>query len=264
MQKTNPQSIRRGVGLAGFLIGLAVAGFLDGILLHQVLQWHSLLSSLDGQIYQDLRFRMLTDGLFHAAMYIVGLVGLLLLWRARYEFASLGSGKRFASVLLVGFGVWHLIDAVVNHWLLGLHHIKEGSPNWLAFDLAFFLLGLACVALGVYLHRSGGTGTGGLSKAAAACVSATAVATGVISASPWSGSSSVTVVFSQGVAPSAVFAAVDNANGRILWSNPDGDVWMIDVESSFGAWGFYLDGALYVSGTVLGTGCFSAASVPSA
>ncbi|WP_287332186.1 DUF2243 domain-containing protein, partial [Mesorhizobium sp.] len=36
------------------------------------MQWHSLLSSLDGAIFQDLRFRILTDGLFHAVMYAIG------------------------------------------------------------------------------------------------------------------------------------------------------------------------------------------------
>ena len=64
---------------AGFGIGFALAGFFDGILLHQILQWHSLLSSLNGEIFEDLRFRMLTDGLFHVVMYAIGAVGLWLL-----------------------------------------------------------------------------------------------------------------------------------------------------------------------------------------
>ncbi|RUV66053.1 MAG: DUF2243 domain-containing protein [Mesorhizobium sp.] len=137
-----------------------LAGFFDGILLHQILQWHSLLSSLDGAIFQDLRFRILTDGLFHAVMYAIGAVGLWLLWRAREQFDSLDSGRRFASTLFIGFGAWHLLDAVLNHWILGLHHIKENDANWLAWDLAFFTLGLVCVAIGLFLHyrkpRDGG------------------------------------------------------------------------------------------------------------
>jgi uncharacterized membrane protein len=106
---------------------------LDGILLHQILEWHSLFSSLDGQVYQDLHFR--TDWIFHAAMYGIVLVGLWLLWRSGHVLGPAGSGRCFVSNVFVGFGVWHLTDAVVNHWILGLHHIKEGSPNWLAWDL---------------------------------------------------------------------------------------------------------------------------------
>lgn len=246
--------------LAGFFIGVALAGFFDGILLHQILQWHSLFSSLDGQVYQDLRFRMLTDGAFHAAMYGIGLVGLWLLWRGRHEFASEGSGKRFASTLLIGFGVWHLADAVLNHWLLGLHHIKDDDPNWLWLDLAFFALGLVCVGLGITFDRFGGRR---LSNTVASSVGIIAFAAGAVAASPWSNPRLVTVVFKQGISPAAVLAAVENANGQILWSNADGDVWAIALKSSFDGWSFYRYGALYVSGSVFGMGCFSATPAPS-
>ncbi len=257
------RSLRRGCGPAGFFIGLALAGFFDGILLHQILQWHSLFSSLDGQVYQDLRFRMLTDGAFHAAMYGVGLVGLWLLWRARYDFASNGSGKRFAATLLVGFGVWHLADAVVNHWLLGLHHIKEDSRNWLSWDLAFFALGLICVGLGIAFDRFGGSRRRHLSNTVASSVGIITFAAGAVAASPWSNPRPVTVVFQQGISPAAVLAAVDNADGQILWSNADGDVWAIALKNRFDGWSFYRYGALYVSGSVFGMGCFSATPAPS-
>ncbi|WP_172746693.1 DUF2243 domain-containing protein [Neorhizobium sp. T25_13] len=255
------RSLRRSCGPAGFFIGLALAGFFDGILLHQILQWHSLFSSLDGQVYQDIRFRMLTDGAFHAAMYGIGLVGLWLLWRGRYEFASDGSGKRFASALLFGFGVWHLTDAVLNHWLLGLHHIKEDSRKWLLWDLAFFVLGLVCAGLGITFDRFGGRRR--LSNTVASSVGIIAFAAGAVAASPWSNPRPVTVVFKQGISPAAVLAAVENANGQILWSNADGDVWAIALKSSFDGWSFYRYGALYVSGSVFGMGCFSATPAPS-
>lgn len=54
----------------------------------------------------------------------------------------------------------------------------------------------------------------------ASTITVIVVAAGAISAVPWSGSSSVTVVFRQRVSPSEVLAAVERANGRILWSNP--------------------------------------------
>lgn len=262
MPKHISRSDWRACGLAGWLIGMAIAGFLDGILLHQILQWHSLFSSLDGAIYEDLRFRMLTDGLFHAAMYVIGLIGLYLLWRARVEFASAGSGQRFVSRLLVGFGVWHLADAVVNHWLLGLHHIKEGSPYWLWWDVAFFALGLASIGLGTLVGRSEKKGRSRLSKTIASGIGIFVLATGVVAALPFSNSGPVTVVFRQGVSPSSVLAAVENAKGRIFWSNSEGDVWSVALENRFEAWKFYTHGALYVSGSLLGMGCFAASPVP--
>ena len=49
---------------AGFLLGFSLGGFFDGILLHQVLQWHHLLSNVQAAALQDIRAQMLADGLF--------------------------------------------------------------------------------------------------------------------------------------------------------------------------------------------------------
>ena len=250
----------RSYWFAGASIGFALAGFFDGILLHQILQWHSLLSSLDGEVFQDLRFRMLTDGLFHVVMYLIGLVGLWLLWRTRAQFDATGSGRRFASSLLIGFGVWHLIDAVLNHWILGLHHIRE-NESWLAWDLVFFALGLVCVAIGLWLRRDfedGGTRRMASSAITASVISAFVLGTGVVAATPWSDSNAVTVVFQRDVSPAQVVAAMQAVGGRMVWNNPDGDIWTFSVENRAEAWKLYAHGAVFVSGSMFGMGCFSA------
>ncbi len=58
----------------GILLGVALGGFFDGILLHQILQWHHLLSLVAGM--GDLRTQVLWDGYFHALMYAVAALGL--------------------------------------------------------------------------------------------------------------------------------------------------------------------------------------------
>src|SRR4051794_27217681 len=60
------------------ILGFAFGGFCDGILLHQVLEWHHFLSLVPGK---DLRTQILADGLFHLATYAVAAIGLLLMWR---------------------------------------------------------------------------------------------------------------------------------------------------------------------------------------
>jgi len=255
----------RAYWFAGFCIGFALAGFFDGILLHQVLQWHSLLSSLDGEIFQDLRFRMLTDGLFHVVMYLIGVLGLWLLWRTRAQFDAEGAGMRFWATLLIGFGTWHLIDAVLNHWTLGLHHIRE-DQNRLLWDLIFFVLGLACVGAGVWIRRDqppGGRRRGSLRGAAtAALLAAFVIGTGAMAAVPFNDTKSVTVIFKQGITPAQVAAAMQSVDGRMIWNNPDGDIWTFQVENRAKALKLYGHGALFVSGSVFGMGCFSATPAP--
>ncbi|MBL6455825.1 DUF2243 domain-containing protein [Belnapia sp. T6] len=142
----------RRIGWSGGLIGFALGGFLDGILLHQILQWHHLLSGwYPGQTLALERWHMAWDGVFHAAHYLILAVGLILLW----PLPSGPAGCRFAATFAIGFGAWHVLDAVVNHWALGLHRIRENVPAPLPYDLAFFALGLAAIGLGTvwYRHR---------------------------------------------------------------------------------------------------------------
>jgi uncharacterized membrane protein len=79
--------------LAGILIGIGMGGFVDGIVLHQIAQWHSMLSNIVLPHTMDtMRVNMTWDGLFHALTWIVTLVGILRLRSAAY--ARAGRGPR--------------------------------------------------------------------------------------------------------------------------------------------------------------------------
>jgi uncharacterized membrane protein len=54
----------------GILLGIGLGGFVDGIVLHQILQWHHMLSSEGSHpttTVAGLETNTLWDGLFHAA-----------------------------------------------------------------------------------------------------------------------------------------------------------------------------------------------------
>jgi uncharacterized membrane protein len=111
-----------------------MGGFVDGILFHQVLQWHHLLSAVARPGLADLRTQVLADGLFHVLMHAIALTGLLLLLRARKAFSVAGAERDYLAVFLVGFGLWHVLDAVLFHWVLGIHHVRMDSASPLAWD----------------------------------------------------------------------------------------------------------------------------------
>lgn len=54
---------------AGTQFGLGLGGFFDGIVLHQVLQWHHMLTSagFPASDLPSMRINTLADGLFNAA-----------------------------------------------------------------------------------------------------------------------------------------------------------------------------------------------------
>ena len=133
--------------------------FFDGIVLHQILQWHHLLSAVDSQPWLDLRMQRVIDGLFHGLMYVVLAAGLVLLMKARHDFAlSKADSYLFAGMLIgFGFGLWNVLDGLVFHWALQLHHIKTDATRPFVWDLVWFaVFGLLPLAIGYRLQRAAG------------------------------------------------------------------------------------------------------------
>ncbi|HWH37704.1 MAG TPA: DUF2243 domain-containing protein [Candidatus Limnocylindrales bacterium] len=138
--------------LPAVVIGIGLGGFFDGIVLHQLLQWHHLASNaIAPDSVERLELNYFLDGLFHQAMWLVTVAGIGLLY---WQLAGPRPARRPSLLggVLVGFGLFNVADSVVFHWLLNLHNIRPG-PDWLLYDLGYFAWGLAMVALGGWLIR---------------------------------------------------------------------------------------------------------------
>jgi uncharacterized membrane protein len=144
---------------AGILFGLGLGGFFDGIVLHQLLQWHHLLTSAGHppDTVENLKLNTLFDGLFHAATYVFVVLGLVLLWRQAHRSHLWWSWKLLAGTMLMGFGAFNLVEGLVNHQILGLHHVNETVPReqWVYWDVGFLVWGAAMLVGGWALYRSG-------------------------------------------------------------------------------------------------------------
>ncbi|WP_424932319.1 DUF2243 domain-containing protein [Amaricoccus macauensis] len=142
---------------AGIFLGLGIGGFFDGIVLHQILQWHHMASSAGfaSDTVEGLKWNTLFDGLFHAATYVFILVGLVLLWRAARKPHRPWSSRRLVGSLLAGFGLFNLVEGLVNHQILGIHHVNETVPRsqWIYWDIGFLVWGAAMLVAGVALLR---------------------------------------------------------------------------------------------------------------
>lgn len=141
---------------AGILLGAGLGGFVDGIVLHQILQWHNMLS---GQMPPDTLVRakvnMYWDGLFHAAVWVLTACGLAMLWAATGRADVPHSGRTLGGGLLLGWGLFNVVEGVIDHELLGLHHVYEYTHNHLPADLGFLAFGLALLLAGGALVRAG-------------------------------------------------------------------------------------------------------------
>jgi uncharacterized membrane protein len=142
--------------VAGMLIDIGMGGFVDGIVLHQIAQWHHMLSNvIPPHTMRDMRVNMTWDGLFHALTWIVTLVGVLQLRSAAAARAVIPSLQAFTGQLILGWGAFNLAEGVIDHQILGIHNVRE-VPNYTVYNLTFLAVGgVLCILLGWLLMQAG-------------------------------------------------------------------------------------------------------------
>jgi uncharacterized membrane protein len=143
----------------GFVLGLGLGGLLDGVVLHQILQWHHMLtdygthSSFPATTVRSLEDNTLWDGLFHASTWVLVVIGMFMLWR------TVSAGHRvtwrgLVGLLLVGWGIFNLVEGLVDHHILTIHHVRDDVADPLWWDLGFLALGAFLVLAGLALRST--------------------------------------------------------------------------------------------------------------
>ncbi|WP_306060789.1 DUF2243 domain-containing protein [Natronococcus wangiae] len=148
---------------AGIILGIGLGGFFDGIVLHQLLQWHHMLSArTDPTVLADLRLNVVADGLFHVGTYLFTIAGIVLLVRAWRRTDVPPSGRALLGSTILGWGVFNLLEGLVNHQLLGIHHVwPEGPGSVLLWDVVFLLSGVVFIVGGYAVIRLDGRSVAG-------------------------------------------------------------------------------------------------------
>jgi len=237
-----------------------MAGFFDGILLHQVLQWHHLLSLIPNEAVQDPRVQIVADGVFHLLMYLLLGIGLVGLWRRRARVAALPVSAVVGTFLL-GFGLWQVVDILGFHWLLRFHHVRVDAPAPVAWDIGWLLLlGLPPLLIGRRLsRRRAAHDRRGGALPPVLLVFATALA-GVQALKPTESANAV-VLFAPGTDSAVVMEGLAAADARLVEISAEGDLAIVAFERPGRAWRLYGYGALLVGGAGP-AGCAAAIATP--
>lgn len=118
------------------LTGIGLGGLFDGVLLHRMLGWHSLLSTAAPTMAAERHLQ--ADGLLDAAMVLAVVAGLTGALANRATIARLHP-RRVTGAALAGFGAWHLADAVLVHWVLRLHRIRPAADQPILWDIGWLI-----------------------------------------------------------------------------------------------------------------------------
>jgi uncharacterized membrane protein len=130
--------------VAGVLMGVGLAAFLDEVVFHQLLHWHHFYDGAGASA------ALVSDGFFHAAGWIAVVAGL-------FTYADLqrrgdAVRRRVVGGVLAGWGGFQLYDGLVQHKLLGLHQIRYGV-DLLGYDVAWNTAGGIGLVAGLLLLR---------------------------------------------------------------------------------------------------------------
>ena len=128
--------------MGAFLFGVGMIGMLDGIVFHQILQWHSV------NMHTDRVHQIISDGVFHLLGTLIIFVAGILLWKGNPQ----DSPRTFWGSFLLGAGSFNLLEGIVNHHLLQLHHVKPGAQQFL-FDLSYDVVALLLLITGWIVRR---------------------------------------------------------------------------------------------------------------
>ncbi len=139
---------------AGVLMGIGMGGFIDGILFHQIFQLHSMLSAkLPQNTIVNIEISMVWDGLFHAFTWLTTATSIQLLWSALKRREVPYSSNIFIGALLTGWGIFNLVEGIIDHHILGIHHVVERLGVSI-YDYLFLASGAAFICIGLFLIRS--------------------------------------------------------------------------------------------------------------
>ncbi|MCW3105460.1 MAG: hypothetical protein JWO09_3900 [Bacteroidetes bacterium] len=139
---------------ASMVLGIGIGGFLDGIVLHQILQWHEMLSNkMPPTTVEAKSVNMFWDGIFHFFTLTVVTIGTLLLWKLLHRRDIDRSGNLFAGGLFLGWGLFNIVEGVIDHHLLKLHNVKETTADPDLWNYGFLIISVVMIFAGYLLAR---------------------------------------------------------------------------------------------------------------
>jgi uncharacterized membrane protein len=140
---------------AGIVLGVGLGGFIDGIALHQIAQWHNMGSAvLPPTTMHAMSQNMVWDGWFHLATWSITLAGVYMLWNDGRTGKLPATRRILTGQLVFGWGAFNLVEGIIDHHLLELHHVRDMPVHVPLYDWLFLALGgAALLALGWVLMQ---------------------------------------------------------------------------------------------------------------
>jgi uncharacterized membrane protein len=106
---------------------------------------------------ENLELNTFWDGIFHSSTYLFVVAGLFVLWRTAQRRHLYWSSDLLIGSMLIGFGAFNFVEGLIDHHLLGIHHVNELVPleQRIYWDVGFLASGVIMLIAGYFLLRRG-------------------------------------------------------------------------------------------------------------
>ena len=102
-----------------------------------------------------LEANTVVDGFFHLVTWLFVVAASALTIRAWQRRELAPPWRVHLGAVLSGWGAFNLVEGLVDHQVLGIHHVRDDLGAPLGWDLAFLAFGAALIVVGMALVRSG-------------------------------------------------------------------------------------------------------------
>ncbi len=118
------------LSITSIILGIGIGGFIDGILFHQILQWHGMFTNkLPADTVVNKSVNMFWDGIFHLLTLTAVIIGIISLIRLLKKKNINPSPKLVLGGFFAGWGLFNFVEGIIHHHILKFHNVKEFSQN---------------------------------------------------------------------------------------------------------------------------------------
>ena len=137
------------------ILGIGIGGFIDGIILHQILQWHEMFSNkLPPTNLVAKSVNMFWDGVFHVITLIATIIGVVSLFSLFQRTDVFISKRTFFGGMFFGWGLFNIIEGIIDHHLLKLHNVREISQDIGFWNYSFLAVSAVMIVVAAMLILS--------------------------------------------------------------------------------------------------------------
>jgi uncharacterized membrane protein len=135
---------------ASTVLGIGIGGFIDGIVFHQILQWHEMLSNKIPPVNLLAKsVNMFWDGVFHGFCLLVVIAGIIMLFKTLGRTNINRSARLLSGGLFTGWALFNIIEGVIDHHILKLHNVREFTTVIDVWNFGFLAISTVMLIIGL-------------------------------------------------------------------------------------------------------------------